>query len=97
MRGADGVSFVESLPRQFVVGKTGLVLVTVQGAPPLKLFAIFGFIKSRAKHNNDSGYNSNLSLSRRTSQLCLACHYHCHLYYMDVYQKTVSVVNYCTV
>jgi len=64
MRGADGVSFVESLPRQFVVGKTGLVLVAVQGAPPLKLFAIFGFIKSRAKHNNDSGYNSNLSLSQ---------------------------------
>ena len=31
---ADGVSFVESLPRQFVVGKTGLVLVAVQGAPP---------------------------------------------------------------
>jgi len=33
MSGADGVSFVESLPRQFVVGKTGLVLVAVQGAP----------------------------------------------------------------
>ena len=33
MCGADGVSFVESLPRQFAVGKTGLVLVAVQGAP----------------------------------------------------------------
>lgn len=33
MWGADGVSFVESLPRLFVVGKTGLVLVAVQGAP----------------------------------------------------------------
>jgi len=32
MCGADGVSFVESLPQQFVVGKTGLVLVAVQGA-----------------------------------------------------------------
>jgi len=31
--GADGVSFVESLPRLFAVGKTGLVVVTVQGAP----------------------------------------------------------------
>jgi len=32
MSEADGVSFVESLPRQFVVGKTSLVLVAVQGA-----------------------------------------------------------------
>jgi len=31
--GADGVSFVESLPQLFAVGKTGLVVVTVQGAP----------------------------------------------------------------
>jgi len=30
---ADDVSFVESLPRLFVMGKTGLVVDTVQGAP----------------------------------------------------------------
>ena len=46
---ADDVSFVESLPRLFVVGKTGLVVDTVQGAPHL---AIFVSIETPTRHRD---------------------------------------------